>query len=171
MSHLQEQSLLSVNCGTDWQKNASIFEKDLPDVLCQPCKRAKSYLERQIKAVLSITPAQKAARLEPSSNCPLAALSPASQKEQKSNLMKERERDKKLLRMYEHTELTLDDDRSEEMGQIVGIINRSCSDSLQCVFKEAKEQGGKSEIEEIWKMDIRSDREQFNKDQATNGEK
>jgi hypothetical protein len=84
--------------------------------------------------------------------------------------MKEREHDKKLLRKYEHTELTLDDDQSEEMGQIVSIINRSCSDTLQNVFKEAKERGGKSEIEEIWKTDVRSGREQFNKDQATNGE-
>ena len=29
-------------------KNASIFEKALPDILCQPCKRANSYLERQL---------------------------------------------------------------------------------------------------------------------------
>ena len=84
--------------------------------------------------------------------------------------MKEHEHDKKLLRKYEHTELTLDDDQSEEMGQIVSIINHSCSDTLQSVFKEAKERGGKSEIEEIWKTDVRSNREQFNKDQATNGE-
>ena len=35
----------------------------------------------------------------------------------------ERERDKKFLRKYEHTELTLDDDQGEEMGQIVSIIN------------------------------------------------
>ena len=53
--------------------------------------------------------------------------------------MKEREHNKKLLRKYEHTELTLDDDQSEEMGQIVSIINRTCSDTLQSVFKEAKE--------------------------------
>ena len=85
--------------------------------------------------------------------------------------MKEREHDKKLLRKCEHTELTLDDDQSEEMGQIVSIINQSCSDTLHSVFKEAKEQGGKCEIEEIWKMDVRSDRELFNKDQATNGER
>ena len=32
------------------------------------------------------------------------------------------------------------------------------------VCKEAKEQGSKSEIEEIWKTDVRSDREQFNTD-------
>ncbi|MCG8620370.1 MAG: hypothetical protein MJE68_00005 [Proteobacteria bacterium] len=85
--------------------------------------------------------------------------------------MKEREHNKKLLRKYEHTELTLDDDQSEEMGQIVSIINSTCSDTLQSVFKEAKERGGgKSEVEEIWKTDVRSDREQFSKDQATNGE-
>ena len=33
----------------------------------------------------------------------------------------------------------LDDDQSEEMGQIVSIINRTCSDTLQSVLKEAKE--------------------------------
>lgn len=76
-----------------------------------------------------------------------------------------------MLRKYEHTELTLDDDQSEEMDQIISIINQSCSDILQSVFKKAKERGGEYEIEEIWKTDVRSDREQFNKDQASNGEK
>ena len=52
--------------------------------------------------------------------------------------MKECERDKKLLRKYEHTELTLDDDQSEEMGQIVGIINRSCSDTYRVYSKRLK---------------------------------
>ena len=55
------------------------------------------------------------------------------------------------------------------MGEIIGI-NRSYSDTLQSVFEQAQEQGGKSGIEEIWKTDIRSDR-QFNKDQVINGEK
>ena len=38
--------------------------------------------------------------------------------------MKERECDEKLLRKYEDTELTFDDDQSKEMTQIVNIINK-----------------------------------------------
>ena len=94
---------------------------------------------------MAVTPAQKAAKLQPSSNCPLSALSPASQKKRKSNLMKEREHNKKLLRKYEHTELTLDDEQSEEMGQIVNIINQNGSDALHNVFKEAKKRDGECE--------------------------
>ena len=45
-----------------------------------------------------------------------------------------KERDKKLLRK---TELTLDD-QSEQMGQIVSIINEHCSEALRDVFEEAK---------------------------------
>ena len=56
------------------------------------------------------------------------------------------------------------------MGQIVSIINPTCSDTLQSVFKEAKEQeGGKSEVE-MWKTEFGSDREQLINNQGTNGE-
>ena len=44
-----------------------------------------------------------------------------------------------LVRKYEHTELTLNDNKGEEMGQIVSIINQSCSETLHSVFKWAKE--------------------------------
>ena len=83
-----------------------MFKNDLLEVLCQPCKRAKNYLDRKVKSALADTPAQKAARLEPGFTCPLSTHLPASLKKRKSNLMKECECDKKLLRKYEHTDLT-----------------------------------------------------------------
>ena len=68
-------------------RNASIFEKDLDDVMCQPCKKMRSHLDQRVRASLSVTPTKKAARLEPLSKCPLSALSPASVNKRRENVM------------------------------------------------------------------------------------
>ena len=59
-----------------WHKLAkhSIFERDMEEVLCQPCKKI-SHLDQRVRAAASVTPAEKVARLDPSSRCPLAVLS------------------------------------------------------------------------------------------------
>ena len=65
-------------------RNASIiFDKDMDDVMCQPCKKMRSHLDQRVRVSQAITPVKKAARLEPSSRCPLSALSPASVKKAK----------------------------------------------------------------------------------------
>ncbi len=58
-------------------KNSSIFEKDMDDVMCQPCKKM-GHLDQRLRASLAVTPTKQISRQQPSSRCPLSALSPAS---------------------------------------------------------------------------------------------
>ena len=158
----------SPNCSM-WHrlaKNASIFEKDMDDMMCQPCKKMRSHLDQRVQASLAVTPTKKATHLEPSSRCPLSALSPASVNKQRKNLMTERTQDKKTIRKYEHMEITLDDDQSNEMAEIVNVSNSRSPDALSEIFQEAESQG-KGGVKEIWKNDVRSDKE-FEKDQSRN---
>ena len=77
----------SPNCQR-WHKlarNSSIFERDLDDVMCQACKKMCSYLDQLVRTAVSVTPAKKISRQDPSSTCPLSSLSPASQKKRKYN--------------------------------------------------------------------------------------
>jgi hypothetical protein len=53
--------------------------------------------------------------------------------------MIERAQDKKTIRKYEHTEITLDDDQSDEMAEIV-VINSRSPDALSEIFQEAERQ-------------------------------
>ena len=54
--------------------------------------------------------------------------------------MTERAWDKKTVRLYEHTEITLDGDQSDEMAEIVNAINSRSPYALSEVFQEAKSQ-------------------------------
>ena len=86
----------SPNCSM-WHRlarNASIFEKDMDDVMCQPCEKMRSHLDQRVRVSLAVTPTKKAVCLEPSSSCPLSALSPASVNERRENLMAKRAQDK-----------------------------------------------------------------------------
>lgn len=134
-----------------WHKlarNVSIFEKDLEEVLCQPCKKMKSHLDQRVRTVLKLTPKDKEARLDVSSRCPLSALSPASQKKRKGRLLKERYKYKKKL---EHMEIVLEDEQNDEMRKIVDIVN---GDSHRSTLDEVIDGAGcqdKSEvIREMW---------------------
>lgn len=62
--------------------------------------------------------------------------------------------DRRKLQKYEHTEITLDDDQSEEMAQIVDIISNKSPEVLTQVFEEAPAQG--KVLGDTWKSDIRS---------------
>ena len=98
----------SKNCSL-WHKlacNVSIFEKDMPAVLCKPCKRLRSDLEQRLKTS-TVTPEEKENRVQPSSHYPVKYLSPVSVKKKKQNTQLERSRDKKKLKKYEYTDLTL----------------------------------------------------------------
>lgn len=144
-------------------KNSSIFERELDEVLCQPCKKMRSHLDQRVRAAI-VSPGMTAAQLAASSKCPLAVLSPASQKKRRGNLLKERSQYQKKC---EHMELTLNGEQSDEMTNIVHIINRDASDSLNKVITEAETHG--NTIREIWKDDVKSSQDRFKKDQDING--
>ena len=52
------------------------------------------------------------------------------------------------------------------MAEIVNVINNRSPDALSEIFQEAESQG-KGGVKEIWKNDVRSDKE-FEKDQSRN---
>ena len=54
-------------------KNSSIFERELDEFLCQPCKRMRSHLDQRVCAAI-VSPGRTAAHLEVSSKCPRAVL-------------------------------------------------------------------------------------------------
>ena len=147
--------------------NAKVVEKGQQEVLCQPCKKMKSHLDQHIKMKSSLTPEAKVARLEPSSTCPLSALSPASKAKRKNKVNKERY---VLKQKLEHLEVKLDDNQSNEIANIMNTIdqNASASHALADIFSEAQSQSS-STMEDIWKQDMKLAKQMFNKDQATNG--
>lgn len=158
----------SPNCER-WHKlarNSSILERDLEEVPCKACKKMCSHLDQLVRSALSVTPAKRAARQDPSSTCPISCLSPKSQKKRKSSLMHERVLDRKRLQKYEHAEVTLDDDQSTEMEQIVNHIEVNASDTLQQIFREADKNGKGEAFRDIWQSELRSE---FFKDQSRNG--
>ena len=67
----------------------------------------------------------------------------------------------------EHMELTLDEEQSDKMINIVDIINQDAIYTLNKVIIEAEPHG--NTIREIWKDDVRSSQDQFKKDQDVNG--
>lgn len=149
-------------------KNASIFEKDEKEVLCQPCKKMRSHLDQRVRESEKATPAMKSARLEVSSKCPMTTLSPASQKKRKGKLLKERSQ---LKRRMEHMEITLDDDQSDEMTSIVNILSEDAHrGALNEAIDRAQCQKKGDAIRELWHKDLRTTHGQFSKDQAKNGE-
>lgn len=97
----------------------------------------RSHLDQRVRAAIE-SPGTTAAWLAASSKCPLAVLSLASQKKRRGNLLKERSQYQKKC---EHMELPLDGEQSDEMTNIVHIINRDASDSLNKVITEAETHG------------------------------
>ena len=82
--------------------------------------------------------------------------------------MHERVEDRKRLQKYEHTELTLDDEQSDELSQVVHTISAKSPgrEVLSQIFEEAENQGKGQIARDIWESDMRS---QFHKDQSRNG--
>lgn len=82
--------------------------------------------------------------------------------------MHERVEDRKRLQKYEHTEVTLDDDQSDELSHVVHTINAKSPrrEILSQIFEEAENQGKGQIVQDIWESNLRL---QFNKDQARNG--
>ena len=145
-------------------KNASIFEKDQSEVMCQPCKKMKSHLDQLVRTALKVTPKEKEARLDVSSRFPMSALSPASQKKRRGKLLKERNQYKKKLELME---VTHDDAQNDDMANIVGIVNKdSHRSALNEVIDGAGCQNRSEIIRELWQKDVQK---LFKKDQASNG--
>ena len=83
-------------------------------------------------------------------------MSPASLKKRKGNTQQERNKDKKALANYRHMEVTLDDEQSDEMVEIMDKIDTVGKKTLEEIFMEAESSGVGSSVRGIWEDDKRN---------------
>lgn len=84
-------------------------------------------------------------------------------------MINERNNDKIKLSKYENTEVTLADNQHDDMCNVVKTIEEVGEDELEKVFAEGDAHGVGDKIREVWLTDRRQQLEQFNADQARNG--
>jgi len=101
--------------------NASENEKSSEEVLCRPCKRLRSDLNHQRRRS-DVSPARCLKRQQPSSRFKLKYLSPASVKKRKTATQKERSNDKAKLSRLKDFDITLEDDQSDEVSEVLQTI-------------------------------------------------
>ena len=97
-------------------------------------------------------------------------MSPASQLKRRQHAAMERGIDKRKLARYEATEVALAEEQHTEMCNVVDAIDQVAIDDLQRIFEEEEAHGVGEKLREIWTTDKREQKEQFQKDQARNGE-
>lgn len=110
-------------------KNRSKEEKKPLDALCGSCKRLCTDLERQ-KRWSHISTARKVAQLQSSSHFKLKYLSPTTVAARKKATQMERSTDKAKLAKYKELELPLDDEQSDELCNVMKMIEETCPDEL-----------------------------------------
>ena len=118
---------------------------------------------------MAVSPSRKVKRQAPTSKAKLLYMSPTSQLKRKQNAISERSNDKKKLRKYENTEVTLADDQLEDMYNIVKAIEEVSKDDLEKLFAEGDIYGVGDKVREVWCTDRRHQLEQFHEDQTRNG--
>lgn len=137
-------------------KNATKAQKSSLSMLCGTCKRLRGELDRASKRCANYSPRRKIKRQQPSSNYPLKYMSPASLKMRKRNTQHERNKDRKALEKYRHMEVTLDDDQSDQMVEIMDKVDTVGKKTLEEIFMEAESCGVGSSVRGIWEDDKRN---------------
>ena len=110
-------------------KNRSKEEKKPLDALCGSCKRLCTDLERQ-KRRSDISTARKVAQLQSSSHFKLKYLSPTTVAARKKATQMEHSTDEAKLAKYKELELPLDDEQSDELCNVMKMIEETCPDEL-----------------------------------------
>ena len=128
----------SVNCLLWHQISSNVCrnEKICSEVLCRACKRLRADLDHQ-RSRSDVSPARRLKRQQPSSRFKLKYLSPASTLKCKAAAQKERSNDKAKLSSLTEFDVTLEDDQSDEVIDIIKRIKQDCPDELQSAFEEA----------------------------------
>ena len=138
-------------------------------VLCSACKRLRSDLDQTLKRMITVSSDEKENRLKPCSHFPEKYLSPKSLKKKRQNINYERTVDKRLLKKYENTDVTLNEEQHDEMCSIVEQINLVGSKCLEELLVEGDKQGVGQAIRSIWKNDVQNIKKEFDSDQRKNG--
>ena len=109
-------------------------------------------------------------RQQPSSTYKLKYLSPASVLKRKVATQKERSTDKVKLSQLAEFDITLEDDQSDEVGEVMKTIEEQCVEDLRNLFDEVDSHSlstGKS-LRDTWERDKANCKAEFFKDQLKN---
>ena len=141
--------------------------------MCRPCKRLHSDLDHQRRRS-DVSPSKRLERQQPSSS--FKYLSPASTAKRRTATQKKRSLDKaKVFRLSEF-DITLEDDQSDEVNEIISTIKEKCSEEFETILNEAdahSENTGSS-IRSSWEREMAASKAscktQFYSHQLRNGE-
>ena len=104
-------------------------------VMCPACVRLKCDLQHQLSRTLSESPSKRLARQQSSSHAPLCYMSPANQEKRRANQKNDRKHMKKKLLRYADTEVSLDDEQSDEISSMSFIQNNHAEDLEELVVE------------------------------------
>ena len=161
----------SVNCLL-WHQlkhNATYEEKESEEVLCRPCKRLCTDLDHQRRRS-DVSSSKRIERLQLSSNFQWKFLSPISRSKRRVAAQRQRTRDKAKLVKLGELDVTLEDDQSDELCEIVSKIDDECKDEVESIFQEADAHfvtTGES-LRSSWERDKHNNKAKFFKDQLKN---
>ena len=105
-------------------------------VMCPACVRLKCDLQHQLSRTLSESPSKRLAQHQSSSHAPLCYMSPESQEKRRANQKNDRKHMKKKLLCYADKEVSLDDEKSDEISSIMLFIQNSHAEDLEELFVE-----------------------------------
>lgn len=129
----------SVNCLLWFELAAkcSIEKKEAKDgVMCPACVRLKCDLQHQANRTAMESPSKKKARQQSSSRARLTYMSPASKERRRTNQQNDRKNLKKKVLHYNKTEVTLDDEQSDEVSSITSYLQENHAEELEKLFAE-----------------------------------
>ena len=139
-------------------------------VQCKACKCFYSDLDWQISRSADVSPSKKAKRLLPSSKFRLKYLSPKSAAKRKRATQLERSSNIAKLTKYTDMDLTLEDDQSDKLEEVIRTIEENVPEELDAVFREASDCSvsvGKT-IRDAWENDKQNHEAEFYRDQLCN---
>ena len=134
--------------------NAKSEEKLANDVLCKACKRLVCDLDYQSRRSSDVSPSKQIKRLQPSSNFKLKYLSPASVAKRKRATQQERSHDKEKLQKHDDLDITLEDDQSDELRDIVTKLEEIAKPDLEKIFAEADNNHVGYSVRNTWECDL-----------------
>ena len=144
-------------------KNACYEDRDKSEVLCRGCKRLCSDLDHQRRRS-DVSPSKRASRQLPSSNFKKKHLSPVSFTKREQAAQRERARDKAQIAKLRH-HITLEDEQTDEVSQIMHTIESQASKELDEVLQEGSMGPA---ARSIWSEDKSNPKAEFFKDQQHN---
>ena len=143
--------------------------------VCAECRELARYIKKRMKSKKNVDEATRMKRQMPNSHFPWKFLSPGSKTKRARNLRQQRSRAvKQAMKLYKKTKVELPGDQSRELCQLILAIESSDAGKKELckIVQEGNRFEGKGGLKagdclgELW----RKDKEEFFKDQQSNGE-